>query len=118
MSRLLLAAALAAILALVFAFVPVGGRTVVERWRAAPSATAFAERGWREVETSWDRLWGGGKPARPAARPAPARPEPRPARTAAASKAPEPEEHHSDADRSALDQIVAEHAKDRPAPRR
>ncbi len=118
MSRLLLAAALAAILALVFAFVPVGGRTVVERWRAAPSATAFAERGWREIETSWDRLWGGGKQARPAARPSAARPEPRPSRTAAAPKPPEPEEHHSDADRSALDQIVAEHAKDRPAPRR
>ena len=119
MSRFLLAAAVAAILLLVAAFVPVGGRTVVERWNAAPSATAFAERGWHEVVASWDRLWGAEKPAR-TAKTAPARtPAVRPQRQAAAGKpAPEPAEHHTEADRSALDRIVAEHAGDRPAPRR
>ncbi len=121
MSRIVLAAAIAAILLLVAAFVPVGGRTLVERWNAAPSASAFAERGWREVTSSWDRLWSDEKSARPAAKGAPARKTPAgPQRQAAApaKPAPEPVEHHTDADRSALDRIVAEHAGDRPAPRR
>jgi hypothetical protein len=120
MSRIVLGAAIAAILVLVFAFVPVGGKTLVERWNGAPSASAFAEKGLREVSSSWDRLWGDGKAARPAARPAPARAAAaRPGRQAEAARpVPEPVEHHTDADRSALDRIVAEHASDPPAPPR
>ncbi len=123
MSRLLLALALAAIVLLVGAFVPVQGKTLVERWNAAPSTSTFVEKGWNEVVAAWDGLWGG-KPARkpspaggvskpPASRPA------NPARTARAPErvTPEPEEHHTDADRTALDRIVAEHAADRPAGR-
>ncbi len=121
MSRLILAAALAAILLLVGAFVPVNGRTLVERWNAAPSASSFAERGWNEVVAAWDGLWG---VKRPPARPAPkvanrgGAPSGRPAPQPAPATAPEPVEHHTEADRSALDRIVAEHARDPKTVRR
>jgi hypothetical protein len=117
MSRLLLAAALAAILLLVFAFVPVNGKTLVERWNAAPSASQFAGRGWNEVVATWDSLWGTKPASRPAARPAPAK---GPAKTARAPEKapPAPVEHHTDADRSAIERIVAEHAADGRAPGR
>jgi hypothetical protein len=117
MSRLLLAAALAAILLLVGAFVPVGGRTLVERWNAAPSAGRFAEKGWNEVVSTWDSLWGTKPASRPGSRPAPAK---APARTAKAPEkaAPAPVEHHTDADRTAVDRLVAEHARDGQAPPR
>lgn len=117
MSRLLLAAAIAAILLLVGAFVPVNGKTLVERWNATPSAGQFAEKGWNEVVSTWDSLWGTKPASRPGSRPAPAR---APARTAKAPEkaAPAPVEHHTDADRTAIDRLVAEHARDGQAPSR
>jgi hypothetical protein len=123
MSRLLLAAAVAAVLALVGAFVPVNGKTLVERWNAAPSAKQFADRGLAELTSGWDRMWGTRPAPKPASRGAPARgaatanPS-RPPGTPADKGTPEPVEHHTDADRSALDRIVAEHAADPPPPRR
>ncbi len=95
MSRLLLAAAVAAILVLVGTFVPWDGRTLVERWNGAPSSASRASQK-------------GPSPARTAQRPV--RPAPK--------RAPEPEEHHTESDRRAIDRIVAEHAADPPAPRR
>jgi hypothetical protein len=122
MSRLLLAAAVAAILLAVGAFVPVNGKTLVERWNAAPSASQFAARGWSEVVTGWDRLWGvkpSGKPApRQGAKSTGAARTGQPGPTSGQKPALEPVEHHTEADRSAVDRIVAEHAADRPAPRR
>ncbi len=122
MSRLLLAIALAAIVGLVGAFVPFEGKSLVERWNAAPSASQFAERGWNEVTARWDRLWGTKPASRQASRTTPAR---APAGAAGArapapapGKAPGPAEHHTDADRSALDRIVAEHSADPAPPRR
>ena len=97
MSRLLLAVAVAAILLLVGAFVPVNGKTLVDRWNAAsskPSSKAAASRV---------------SPAARQARPPGASPE---------KVLPEPVEHHTEADRDAVDRIVAEHAADRPAPQR
>lgn len=125
MSRLLLVAAVASLLLLVGAFVPLNGKTVVERWNAAPSASAFADRTLAELSQGWDRLWGEKPSPRPAGKATPAK-------GAAASKtarAPSgagatpaagtgPVEHHTEADRSAIDRIVAEHASDRPAARR
>ncbi|MCX5731160.1 MAG: hypothetical protein NTY18_07380 [Deltaproteobacteria bacterium] len=97
MSRLLLAAAVAAILLAVAAFVPVNGRTLVERWNGA-SVTRPSPRpgpkGPAGTRTAQSGLPSGQKPA------------------------PEPVEHHTEADRSAVDRIVAEHAADPPAPRR
>ena len=95
MSRLLLAAAVAAILFLVGAFVPVNGKTLIERWNGTPTSAPRAGAK-------------GPSPARSAQGPgAPAQKRP-----------PEPVEHHTEADRSAIDRIVAEHAGDPPAPRR
>jgi hypothetical protein len=123
MSRLLLAVAVAAILLLVGAFVPVGGKTLVERWKVAPDVTRLAGQAWAEVTSGWDQLWG----AKPAGRPAPkgsaargqaAARQARPPGSPPDRSLPEPVEHHTDADRNALDRIVAEHAADPPAPRR
>jgi hypothetical protein len=95
MSRLLLAAAVAAILFLVGAFVPWNGRTLVERWNGAPASRSSQRAAPRTAS---------------------------PARTAPATpgqkRAPEPVEHHTEEDRKAIDRIVAEHAADPPAPRR
>jgi hypothetical protein len=125
MSRLLLAVAIAAILLLVGAFVPVYGKTLIERWNAAPSASAFADRTFAEISQGWDRLWGDKPAARPAGKQAPAKggPASKTARSPSGGGAPPaagtgPAEHHTEADRSAIDRIVAEHASDRPAPRR
>ncbi len=122
MSRLLLAVAVATLLALVGAFVPFDGKTLVERWHSAPSASQFADWGWNELSAGWDRLWGAkpGPKSSPKGSPARATAGARPARAAGSppdKPVPEPVEHHTDADRSALDRIVAEHAADRPAPR-
>ena len=97
MSRLLLAVAIAAILLLVGAFVPVNGKTLVDRWNGASAGPTPK-----------------GAPARNTATSRPARPQAVPPDKAA----PEPVEHHTDADRNALDRIVSEHAADRPAPGR
>jgi hypothetical protein len=97
MSRLLLAVAAAAILLLVGAFVPIGGKTLVERWNGTKSS-----------RVSQRPVPGGPSPARPA--PASAGP--------GQKRSPEPVEHHTEEDRTAIDRIVAEHAADGPAPRR
>jgi len=80
-----LALAAAAVWA-VFTFVPVRGRTLEERWRAAGGVAAFVEDGWAEVAA--------------ALRP-PARPQ--------KSGVPErPTERHTEADRRAVDRLVSE----------
>ena len=101
--RLLVKLALAAgALWAVWSFVPVGGRTVEERWRRAPSARAFAARGWSEVVGHLR----GSDPVRRA----PARQEPRAARPS--SHDPRPAEGHTDADRRAVDRLVADRLRE------
>jgi hypothetical protein len=85
-----LALAAAAVWA-VWTFVPLRGRTLAQRWDAAPSVPAFLERAWAEV---------GGGPARPEARPGPA------ARA-------RPTEGHTEADRREVDRLVAERLAER-----
>jgi hypothetical protein len=97
MSRLLLAAAIAVIILLVGAFVPVGGKTLVERWNGPPTARSAPRPGPKGPSGS--RAAQSGLP--PAQKPAP-----------------EPVEHHTEADRSAIDRIVAEHAAEAAPPRR
>ena len=98
MFRLALKVALAAAaLWAVWTFVPVRGRTLAERWGAAPTAAAFVERGWDEAAHGL----GGGKPsARPQARQKPA-------------TAQRPTEGHTEADRRAVDRILSERLEGR-----
>lgn len=82
----------AAVVWALWTFVPVKGRTLEDRWKAAGSFSRFAEAGWAEV-----------RGARPAARPQ-ARQKPAPRER--------PTEGHTDADRRALDRILNEHLPD------
>jgi hypothetical protein len=108
MLKLLKWALVLAGLAAVVAFVPVGGRTLLARWQAAGSPSLFAARAWSEIEQALGRLAGRSREARTPSRAqarAPARPP------AASPPRAAPVERHSDADRSAVDAIVAEHAR-------
>lgn len=87
-----LVAAAAAVWA-VWTFVPVGGRTLADRWRAAGNVSAFVERGWAEVTGAARSK----QPARPQARQKPAQPP-----------APRPSEGHTEADRRAVERILAD----------
>ncbi len=80
-----LAVAAAAVWA-VWSFVPLRGRTLAQRWAAAPTAQAFVERGWAELTA-----------ARPQAQ---ARPGP-------AARA-RPPEGHTEADRREVDRLLSD----------
>ncbi|HET6436770.1 MAG TPA: hypothetical protein VFG59_01820 [Anaeromyxobacter sp.] len=90
--KLLLAAAA---LAAVWAFVPLGGRTLGDRWHRARTPAEFVEHGWAEL----------------AGKPPAAQQQPRPPTRAQARTAPggHPTESHSDADRKALDRTLSQH---------
>ena len=108
MARLLRWTVVVAALAAVVAFVPMGGRTLLDRWRAARGPGDFAVRVYGELEREGRRLLRGKDgPAREAQ----ARAAQRPAARPRPGQAPQPVEHHTDADRKALDAIVAEHAR-------
>lgn len=109
MVRLLKWTVVAGALAAVVAFVPLGGRTLLERWRASRGPGDFAARLATEVEREGRRLLRG-RAAGPT-REAQARAAPRPPTRARPGQAAPPAEHHTDADRKAVDAIVAEHAR-------
>lgn len=88
--KLLLAAAA---IAAVWAFVPVGGHTMADRWRKAKNPSELVDRTWAELR---------GTPA----------PPPRTAQRAQARTAPDgrrPTESHRETDRRELDRILSEH---------
>ena len=94
MFRLALKLALAAgALWALWAFVPIRGRTLADRWRAAPTASAFAERSWDEASRAFS-----GKPA-PKTQ-AQARQKPAPSQR--------PSEGHTESDRRAVDRILSD----------
>jgi hypothetical protein len=96
MIRLALKLALAGVaLWAVWSFVPLRGRTLADRWRAAPDAVAFAERGWTELA---GLAKGAPKPQ--------ARQKPTPAQR--------PTEGHTEADRRAVDRILSDRLDGRP----
>jgi hypothetical protein len=91
---LLVAAALAA----VWAFVPIHGRTMADRWHRARTPSELVDRTWAELRGE----------AHPQERPhAPPHSQGRPGSPAA-----RPTESHTDADRKALDRIVSNHLDD------
>jgi hypothetical protein len=98
----LLVAAIAAVLA----FVPVNGRTLVDRWRKSRDTSEFVHGLWiegRHAFSSAPTRSTSRHPSAPAARAAPH------ARTSTRSAA-RPAEQHSEADRAAIDRILTEHA--------
>jgi hypothetical protein len=96
LGTLLVAAALAAAVGLV----PVGGRTLLDRWRRAPTAAAFASRAWGELAAA------AGLKEPPPRRAGAARE----VGGAAVRRVP-PVERHTDSDRQALERIVSERAQ-------
>jgi hypothetical protein len=104
MWKLAIALALLLGLAAATALVPLRGRTVLDRWNASHGVGDFVERGYREAKVAL-----GGQPQRP--RPGRTRPARPPSKQQARSPRPAtPTEDHSDADRAAVDRIIAEHA--------
>jgi len=99
----------AALVVVVAGWVPIDGKTAFERLGSLRAPAAAARSAWKSAHDGWDRLWGDDPaPERaPAARPPKA--FPRPARAERTERT--PQEHHTDADRTALDRIVAEHAR-------
>lgn len=104
MGKLLIGLGLLAALAAAVALAPLRGRTVLDRWNASRGPRDFLERSYREAKVAWT-----GEPERHRAgqaRPArPPKPQARPGRPAA------PTENHSEADRAALERIIAERGK-------
>lgn len=93
---------------------PVRGRTVMDRWSAAPDAGAFARNAWREARAAL------GDDARPPPEPASAlpqadrrrsRPSSDDARRRSRTTAQHPAEHHSAEDRAALDRLLSERSQ-------
>ncbi len=76
----------------VWTFVPIHGRTLAQRWDAAPSGRAFLQRGWAELS---------GGPARPQAR------------TTRPGARERPTEGHTDADRREVDRLLSERLSER-----
>jgi hypothetical protein len=104
MGKLLLGAAVLLGLAAAVTFVPLRGRTVLDRWNASRGPRDFFERSCREVKVA-----AGLEPEKP--RPGRARPA-RPQKPQAHSpRRATPTEDLSAADRAALDRIIAERGK-------
>jgi hypothetical protein len=80
----------------VWTYVPIRDRTLADRWATAPTASAFLERALAELT--------GGKGSRAAG------PQARSQRGGARER---PTEGHSEADRRAIDRIVAEQLAER-----
>ncbi len=97
-------------LAALVAFLPIGGRSVLERWRAARSPAAFVEKGWQELKAGASGLLGQEPESRRSGAERSARAS-RPTAPRTAPKPGKPVEHHSEADREAVDEIVAKHVK-------
>jgi hypothetical protein len=109
MARLFKWLVVAAAIAAVIAFLPIGGRSILERWQAARTPAAFVEKSWQELRAGASRLIGSGtEPKREGS-----------TRSAKAARSPsskgpasgKPVERHSEADREAIDEIVAKHVK-------
>ena len=96
MFKLLKLAFVVGALVAVWMMVPVGGRTLDARWRAAGGPGAFARATWVELNHALSS-----EPA-----PAPkAKPKP------GAERATRPTEAHTEHDRQAVDKILAEHLR-------
>jgi hypothetical protein len=103
MWRLILGLVLGAGLVATATLVPIRGRTVMDRWHAARSASEFFERGYREVKVAAGLEPEMAPPGR--ARAERQKPPARSTRPAV------PTEGHTEADRAAIDRIIAENGR-------
>jgi len=87
-------------LAATAALVPVGGRTILDRWRTSRSPSEFASRTYGEVAVAVGLR-----------EPPTRRSSASPARAGNGPRRNPPVERHTDADRAALERIVAERAE-------
>jgi hypothetical protein len=99
-------ALVAAALWAVWTWVPIGDRTLAQRFRAAGSLERFASRGWAELRAAT-----GDEPA-VEKKPAPAAGSRAPARAGRTGREPRASEGPTEADRRALDRIIAERLRD------
>jgi hypothetical protein len=88
------------------AYVPVRGRTVLDRWQGSRGAVDFAERAWAEARGAFRSPEAPGRARGRSAE----RGRDRPASPGRPARTPLPTETHTDEDRAALDRIVAERA--------
>lgn len=88
-------------------YVPIHGRTVLDRWYAARDAGDFVERAWAEATAAFRSP---DAPAQARGRTADRSRSRAPAPATRPNRPPLPTETHTDADRAALDRIVAERA--------
>lgn len=104
MWSLLKAAALLGAVAAVLYLLPVGGRTLADRWRKADGVADFAARTWAEARGS--PAVEKAPPRRPAARGQ--------ARAGERAPAPPPEEGVTESERQALERLLGDHLADPP----
>lgn len=105
-SLLKLALLLGTVAALVF-LLPLGGRTLADRWQAAGGATDFARRSWAELRGA-----AGAERAKP---PRASRPQGQgQAQAKAGGKPAAPEEGVTEQERQALEKLLGEHLADPP----
>jgi len=102
MQRFVFGLALVAALAAAVALVPIRGRTVLDRWRAARSGTEFVERSYHEMRAALGSEREKPRPGRAGSA--------SPARTAGHPARRPPTERHTDEERAALDRLVSEHS--------
>jgi hypothetical protein len=114
MVKLVVALALAGAASAAVFLAPIFGRTVADRWSAAPDAATFARNAWDEAAAA-----ASGDARAPAPRPsslpvagASRKDAGRDAARGAPRKArPLPEEHHTPEDRAALDRLLSERSR-------
>ncbi len=109
MLKLLRLAVLLGFVAGVLFLLPIGDRTLFERWRAARSPSDFVARSWAELR-------GSEPPASPGPLAAPRKGKAvKPAGPPGARPAPDrPLDTTTDADRKSLDQLLDQHLSEKP----
>jgi hypothetical protein len=109
MLKLLRLAVLLGLVAGLLFLLPIGGRTLFDRWRSASGASDFAARGWAELRGAEPS----GSPGQAAA-PRKGRPG-KPRAAADPEAAPDrPLETTTDADRKALDKLLGQQLTEKP----
>jgi hypothetical protein len=112
MVKLVVALALLGALAAGVFVAPISGRTIAERWSAAPDPAAFARSAWREGRAALegdDRA--ASEPSQQSSRPSRTPKDGTDPRRRARPTPQHPAEHHTPEERAALDRLVSERSR-------